>query len=105
MFDQPVTVLCREIVLPSPSRLTGLEAQRGAGGTVAVRWSLSPETEIESYVVTYGPHHDPMRYTMEVKQPRATISVTPETTVVAVKAVNARGLSSWDWARTIVVGR
>ncbi len=82
-----------------------LEAQRGGGGTVAVRWSLSPETGIESSVVTYGPHHDPTRYTMDVKQPRATISVTAETTVVAVKAMNARGLSSWDWARTIVVGR
>ncbi len=85
--------------------MTGLEAQRGAGGTVAVRWSLSPEAGIESYVVTYGPDHDPTRYTMEVKQPRATISLAAETTVVAVKAVNARGLYSWDWARTIVVSR
>ena len=93
------------LLASSPSRLTGLEAQRGAGGTVAVRWSLSPEVGIESYVVTYGPHHDPTRYTMEVKQPRATIRLTAETAVVAVKAMNARGLSSWDWARTIVVGR
>jgi len=85
--------------------LTGLEVRRGAGGTVNVRWSLSPEAGIESYVVTYGPNHDPTRYTMEVKQPRVTISLTAETTVVAVKAMNARGLSSWDWARTRVVGR
>ena len=89
----------------TPGRGGSLEAQRGGGGSVAVRWSVSPETGIESSVVTYGPHHDPTRYTMDVKQPRATISVTAETTVVAVKAMNARGLSSWDWARTIVVGR
>ena len=93
------------LLASSPSRVTGLEAQRGAGGTVALRWPLSPETGIESYLVTYGPHHDPTRYTMEVKQPRATISLAAETTVVAVKAMNARGLSSWDWARTRVVGR
>lgn len=35
-------------------------------------------------------------------QPRVTLPRIAALTVVSVKAVNARGLEGWDWARTTV---
>jgi hypothetical protein len=46
-----------------------------------------------------------MRYTMSVDEPRFTIRGAADATVVAVKAVNGRGLAGWDWARTTVASR
>jgi hypothetical protein len=37
-----------------------------------------------------------------VTQPRATLPQLTAGTVVSVRAVNARGLEGWDWAKTIV---
>jgi hypothetical protein len=37
-----------------------------------------------------------------VKDAKATLPALPAGTHVAVRAVNARGLEGWDWARTIV---
>ena len=40
-----------------------------------------------------------MERRVTVKTPRATLTGVPAGTHVAVKAVNARGLESWDWAK------
>ena len=37
-----------------------------------------------------------------VTQPRVTLPQIASGTVVSVKAVNARGLEGWDWAKAIV---
>jgi hypothetical protein len=39
---------------------------------------------------------------MRVTNPAATIASAPPGVVVSVKAVNARGLEGWDWARTAI---
>lgn len=81
----------------SPSRLTGLVAQ---GNTVS--WNRARERGVGRYIVRYGPPSNPMQFTVTVTNPRATLSTLREGWHVAVKAVNARGMEGWDWARTIV---
>jgi len=40
-----------------------------------------------------------------VSQPSATLQNVPPGSVIAVKAVNARGIEGWGWARVTVSGR
>ena len=54
------------------------------------------------YIVAYGPAADPLRHKVTVTQPQATLPQVAAGTVVSVKAVNARGLEGWDWAKTTV---
>lgn len=81
----------------SPSRLTGLVAQ---GNTVT--WERARERGVARYLVRYGPPSDPMQYSATVTAPRITLNSLRTGWHVAVKAVNARGLEGWDWARTTV---
>ena len=80
----------------SPSRLTGLKAER-TGGNVALSWTPSPENGVSGYIVSHGTAA-PLR----VSRPAATIPNVPAGTIVRVKAVNARGLEGWDWAAVTV---
>jgi hypothetical protein len=84
------------LLASSPSRINGMkiDSQTAAGTTVS--WTPSPETGITHYVVTYGPSGRTV-----VKTPRASLPAVPAGTVIAVKAVNAKGLEGWDWARVI----
>jgi hypothetical protein len=81
----------------SPSRLGGLVAQ---GNTVT--WDRARERGVTRYLVRYGPPTNPMQYSATVTNPRITLNSLREGWQVAVKAVNARGLEGWDWARTVV---
>ncbi len=81
----------------APSRLTDLVAQ---GNTVS--WTPARERGVTRYLLRYGPPSNPMQYSATVTNPRATLSQLREGWQVAVKAVNARGLEGWDWARTVV---
>ena len=96
-----VTAATLVYLASSPSRLKDLKATRVPMGTT-VNWTASPETGIRSYIVAYGPPADPMRTRVTVTTPRATLPSLPAGTHVAVKAVNARGLEGWDWARVVV---
>jgi len=87
------------LLASSPSRLAGLEAKASAGGA-ALTWTPSPETGVTGYVVAWGPEDAPK--TQRVTQPRATVSGVARGTEIRVKAVNAKGLEGWDWARVIV---
>jgi Tol biopolymer transport system component len=84
-----------------PSRVKNLKIESTAGDAVEVSWDPSPEKGVTAYTVAYGPESNPMAKTMTVKAPKARITGVKkgEKIQVAVKAVNARGLSSWDWAR------
>ena len=62
----------------------------------------SPDGRQVAYVVAYGPAADPLRHRVMVTQPSVTLPPIAAGTVVSVKAVNARGLEGWDWAKTIV---
>jgi hypothetical protein len=81
----------------SPSRLGGLVAP---GNTVT--WERARERGVARYLVRYGPPSNPMQYSATVTNPRITLNSLRAGWHVAVKAVNARGLEGWDWARTTV---
>jgi hypothetical protein len=69
---------------------------------VQVRWSAAPESNIRHYVIAYGPADDPLGTRVTATDTSATLPSLPAGTHIAVKAVNARGLEGWDWARTVL---
>jgi hypothetical protein len=96
------TVASLMLMASSPSRLTNLKVESYTGAVASLSWTPSPERGVASYVVAYGPQSDPLRHKVTVTQPRATLPQLTAGTVVSVRAVNARGLEGWDWAKTIV---
>jgi hypothetical protein len=86
------------LLASSPSRIAGLTATAGASGT-SVTWTPSPETGVTGYIVTWGPADNPSLHSLRVAQPRATLPGAVAGSVIRVKAVNAKGMEGWDWAR------
>ena len=87
------------LLASSPSRLTGLTAERAADGTVSLTWNPSPESGVTAYTVAYGPEDRPQAQQTRVTKAAASLKNIAPGTIVAVKAVNAKGLEGWDWAR------
>jgi hypothetical protein len=94
-----VTAATLVYLASSPSRLKDVKATRSGTG-VDVTWTASPESNIRSYVVEYGPAARRTRVT--VTAPRASLPAAAAGTEIAVKAINAKGLEGWDWARVVV---
>ncbi len=90
------------LLASSPSRLTNVKVDRFEGGTATVSWAPSPEKGVTGYLVAYGPAERPEARRLRVSTPRVALPGVAAGTVVAVKAVNARGLEGWDWARVMV---
>jgi hypothetical protein len=86
----------------SPSRLTNLKVDSYTGGVASLSWTPGSEKGVASYIVAYGPPADPLRHRLTVRQPQVTLPPVAAGTSISVKAVNARGLEGWDWARTTV---
>jgi hypothetical protein len=101
METAKVTAATLTYLASSPSRLKDLKVER-KGATVDLTWMASPEKGVRSYIVAYGPATDPLRTKVTVTTPHATLPAMPSGTAIAVKAVNARGLEGWDWARAMV---
>jgi hypothetical protein len=74
-----------------------LDSYTAAAATLS--WRPAVETGITSYIVAYGSAADPLLHRLVVAQPRVTLPSIAAGSVVSVKAVNARGLEGWDWAR------
>lgn len=98
-----VTVASAMLMASSPSRLTGLEAEKRGDGVV-VRWEPAVEEDVVDYLVTYGPEGDPEAKTLTVSDPRIDLDDAGPGTVIAVKAVNRMGREGWDWARVRLEG-
>jgi Tol biopolymer transport system component len=96
------TVATLMLLTSSPSRLTNLKVDRFSGTTATLSWTPSPETGVTGYIVAYGPSSKPEAQQMRVAKPTATLTNVAAGTVVAVKAVNGKGLEGWDWARMTV---
>jgi Tol biopolymer transport system component len=92
------------LLAASPARLKDLKASSIQADAVEVSWTPSPEKSVTSYTVTCGPESNPTARTMTVKTPNAKITGAKkgEKLEVAVRAVNSRGLTGWDWARITV---
>ena len=87
------------LLASSPSRIDGLRVVRRDRSGVEVAWEPAREKGIRHYRIVYGPPVDPMREELIVTEPRARIPGARAGWTIAVKAVDERGLSSWDWAR------
>ena len=88
------------LLASSPSRLSNLKVDGYRTGSATLSWTPSPERDVTGYIVSWGSQGKPDSQ-IRVTKPAASINV-PAGTVVAVKAVNQRGLEGWDWARVTV---
>ena len=88
------------LLASSPSRLIDLKVVSLANGTATLSWTPSPEGGVTGYIVAYGPASKPDAQQLRVTRPSATLTGVTPGMVVSVKAVNAKGLEGWDWART-----
>jgi len=93
----------------SPTPVKGLKVVLAKNGAANVEWAASAENGIASYVIEYGLESNPAALRFPVKEPKFQIpSVTlkkDEKLCVAVKAVTARGIESWEWARATAGNR
>lgn len=97
-----VTVASIMLLASSPSPVKDLKVAGQPGGAVSVTWTESLEEDVSGYIVAWGPPDAPLRNTMRVTKPAAAIPGAAPGMVVSVKAVNARGLEGWDWARAVI---
>ncbi len=95
------TVATLMLLASSPSRLKDLKVASYDGKTAELTWTPSPEKSVRSYIVSYGPNDGPKQQT-KVTTPRVTLQNVKPGTVVAVKAINTRGMEGWDWVRVTV---
>ena len=102
METSKTTVATVMLLASSPSRLTNLKVDSYTGAVASLSWTPAPEQGIASYIVAYGPPADPLLHKVTVMRPQVTLPQIAASTVVSVKAVNARGLEGWDWARMAV---
>jgi hypothetical protein len=93
------------LLASSPSRLVGLEARPAESGNVEVSWSAAPERGVSRYRVQFTNASGQTRQ-REVQagggRPSVRLEGVAPGSRVSVKAVNAQGLESWDWAHVEV---
>lgn len=101
------------LLASSPSRLTDLKVDSYQNGTARLSWKPSPEAGVTGYIVAYvadvayvayrasGGADKPEAQQMTVRKPSATVKAAPGS-IVSVKAVTAKGLEGWDWARVTI---
>ncbi|MGH7529152.1 MAG: M20/M25/M40 family metallo-hydrolase [Gemmatimonadales bacterium] len=93
------TVATIMLLASTPARPADLTLAGTGSDGVTVAWAPAPERDIAAYRVAWGPPADPLRHRTTVQTPRAVLPQAAADAVVSVKAVNRRGLESWDWAR------
>jgi hypothetical protein len=87
------------LMASSPSRLTGVTASRGPGGTVEIGWKPALERGVTSYRVQWEDGEGKTGGMRLVRGTSVRLGGVPPGARVAVRAVGARGLEGWDWAR------
>ena len=90
------------LLASSPSRLKDLKIDRFRNGVASLSWAPSPEKGVTGYIVAYGTAPKSDAQQVRVVKPTATLTRIAPNTSVSVKAVNAKGLEGWDWARVTV---
>ncbi|MFH0990075.1 MAG: M28 family peptidase [bacterium] len=86
----------------APSRLNNVKIVNQKGTTAEVTWNPAPEKDIRKYIIVYGPAEAPEKFRAESRSPTVTLKNITKGTTISVKAVNARGIESWDWARMAI---
>jgi hypothetical protein len=87
------------LMASSPSRITGLTASRGADGTVDATWSAAVERGVTGYRVRWEDAEGKVGGGQVVKGTSAKLRAVPKGATIEVRAVGARALEGWDWAR------
>jgi hypothetical protein len=87
------------LMASSPSRLAEVTASRLPGGVVEVGWKPAIERGVTSYRVRWedaGGGGGGMRV---VRGTSTRLAGIPAGSTISVRAIDARGLEGWDWAR------
>jgi hypothetical protein len=87
------------LMASSPSRLVEVTASRAPGGAVDVTWEPAVERGVTSYRVRWEDGGGGTGGMRVVRGTSARLVGVPEGATIAVRAIGARGLEGWDWAR------
>jgi hypothetical protein len=87
------------LLASSPARSSGLELVRRVGDRAELRWIPAFERDVARYVVRIDPPGAGVPRTVTVTEARASLTGVAPGSAIAVRAVNRRGMESWDEAR------
>jgi hypothetical protein len=87
------------LMASSPSRLAGVTATRGQEGSVDVSWEPGIEHGVTSYRVRWEDGRGGVGGMRMIRGTAARLTGVPAGATIAVRAIGARGLEGWDWAR------
>ena len=88
------------LLASSPSRIADLKVDNARDGIATLTWSPGRESGITGYVVEHGP---PGRARRRTVVPTAAARIDAASgSIVLVRAVNDRGLESWDSAEVVI---
>jgi hypothetical protein len=87
------------LMASSPSRLAEVTASRAPGGTVEVGWKPAIERGVTGYRVRWEDDRGAAGGMRVVRGTSVRLAGVPDGAMIAVRAIGARGLEGWDWAR------
>jgi hypothetical protein len=94
------TLASAVLMASSPSRLAEVTASRAAGGMVEVSWKPAIERGVTSYRVRWEDAGTGGTGGMRVvRGTSARLAGVPAGAAIAIRAIGARGVEGWDWAR------
>ena len=93
------TLASAVLMASSPSRLAEVTATLAPGGMVEVRWKPAIERGVTSYRVRWEEGGGGTGGMRVVRGTSARLAGVPAGATIAVRAIGARGLEGWDWAR------
>lgn len=86
------------LLASSPMPVKDLKVVRLDGKTAEIAWAAAPEKSVKHYLVRYGADEKSLRQ-VKVNAPKVMLKDVQPGMIVKIKAVNAKGLEGWDWAR------
>jgi hypothetical protein len=96
------TVASLMLLASSPSRIRDLTVGQTLDQVTTAAWEPAAERGVRRYQVQYGPPENPGERRLVVTGSRVVLPGARLGWEVRVRAVNAGGLPSWDWARAPV---
>jgi hypothetical protein len=87
------------LMASSPSRVDSLTAVRGGDGVVDARWKAAVERGVSGYRVRWESPEGKVGGMQVLKGTTARLRGVPRGATIQVRAIGARGLEGWDWAR------
>jgi hypothetical protein len=98
------TVATHKLLASSPARLEGLEGRGRGNGSWDFTWTPAAERGVTGYRVrvTTPAGQSTVRDVGASNRPSVRLESVQPGSTISVKAVNDRGLESWDWAHFAV---